>query len=310
MSAVQMNDMPPAAQASTRLRHARPSAAVSGQAAPWFRVTVLLIVGLVFLIPVIAMLEYTLRGKTGGYSLEHWTGLFAPENPRLYRNLGKGIGNSLLLMLLTIAYVWLLFLPTIVLVQLKFRKLARAFELLTVLPIAVPAIVLVVGLAPLYRIISQMTGGDVWTLSLAYGVLVLPFAYRAIVAELNGMDAATLSEAARSLGASWATVLVRIIVPGLRRGLTSATLITAAVVLGEFTVSSLLNRMTMQVALIQVSKSDPYAAVIVSLLSLLTVFLLLFVFASLDPQRRRDRRSARAARRAERDADALKKKEI
>lgn len=275
----------------TRMARPQVAGSVSGQPPTWLRRTILIVICGVFLIPLIAMLEFTLRQQTGGYGFEHWTGLFDPENSRKYRNLVKGIGNSLLLAGLTVGIVWVLFLPTIVLVHLQFPRLSRYFELLTVLPIAVPAIVLVVGLAPLYRVLVQLFGGHIWTLSLAYGILVLPFAYRAIVSELQGMNAVTLSEAARSLGASWLTVLLRVIVPGVRRGLTSATLITVAIVLGEFTVSSLLNRVTMQVALIEVSKSNPYAAVITSLLSLLLVFILLLIFASLRPA------SARGAQR-------------
>ena len=273
-----------------------PAATVSGQPPAWLRRTILIVICGLFLVPLLAMFEFTLRQQGGGYGLEHWAALVDPENSRMYRNLVKGIGNSLLLAVITIGIVWVLFLPTIVLVHLQFPRLARAFELLTVLPIAIPAIVLVVGLAPLYRIIVQTLGGHIWTLALAYGILVLPFAYRAIVAELEGMGAKTLVEAARSLGASWLTVLLRVIVPGVRRGLTSATLITAAVVLGEFTVSSLLNRVTMQVALVEVSKSDPYAAVITSLLSLVIVFALLFIFASIRPRgQRKQPKSAAAA---------------
>lgn len=258
---------------------------VSGVPAPWLRRTILLVIGGLFLVPIVSMLWFTLRLQGGGIGLDHWAALFDPENARSYRNLVTGITNSLVLAVITIAIVWFVFLPTIVLVHLQFPRLARAFELLTVLPIAIPAIVLVVGFAPLYRGIAQLFGSGVWTLAFAYGVLVLPFAYRAIASDLQGMHAATLAEAARTLGASWATVLIRVIVPGLRPGLTSATLITAAVVLGEFTVSSLLNRVTMQVALVEVSKSDPYAAVITSLLSLLIVFALLFLFASVNSKR-------------------------
>lgn len=268
-------------------------ARVPGVAPTWLRRTIIGVICGLFLIPLLAMLEFTLREQGGGYGLSHWVGLFDPENARLYRNLGKGITNSLLLAVITVAIVWLLFLPTIVLVHLQFPKIARIFELLTLLPIAIPAIVLVVGLAPLYRVIVQVLGGDIWTLALAYGVLVLPFAYRAIVSELQGMNAKTLTEAARSLGASWFSVLWRVIVPGLRRGLTSASLITAAVVLGEFTVSSLLNRVTLQVALVEVSKSNPWAAVITSLLSLVIVFVLLFVFASIRPRGERSSRKKR-----------------
>ncbi|MDI6023277.1 ABC transporter permease subunit [Leucobacter sp. UT-8R-CII-1-4] len=277
------------------MKHTKPiAAAVSGQPPAWLRRTILIVICGVFVVPLIAMFEFTLRQQDGGYGVQHWAALFDPENARMYRNLVKGIGNSLLLAAITIAIVWVLFLPTIVLVHLQFPRLARAFEMLTILPIAIPAIVLVVGLAPLYRVIVQIFGGDIWTLALAYGILVLPFAYRAIVSELQGMGAKTLVEAARSLGANWITVLWRVIVPGVRHGLTSATLITAAVVLGEFTLSSLLNRVTLQVALVEVSKSDPYAAVITSLLSLTAVFVLLFVFASIRPKGQRARRAGRS----------------
>lgn len=239
-------------------------------------------VGVVFLIPLLSMLEFTFRQMGGGYGLEHWRALFAPENARSTRALVQGIGNSLVLAALTVGIVLALFFPTIVLVHLRFPRLERALDLLTVLPIAIPAIVLVVGFAPLFRVLGNWGATGTWTLSLAYGVLVLPFVYRAINAELTGMDARVLAEAAQSLGAGWGTVLVRVIAPGLRGSLLAASLLTIAIVLGEFTVSSLLNRTTLQTALLQVSKSDPFVAVAVSLLALVGAFLLLLTVSGLD----------------------------
>lgn len=267
------------------------SARVPGRPSPVAARIVVAVVGGLFLIPLVAMLEFTLRQTAGGYGLEHWAALFDPENARRYRTLFQGIGNSFALAAIALAIVLVLFFPTIVLVHLRFPRLERALDLLTVLPIAIPAIVLVVGFAPVYRVIGQLLGSGVWTLGLAYGVLVLPFAYRAIVADLQGMDARTRAEAARSLGAGWGTVLVRVIAPGVRRGLLAASLLTIAIVLGEFTVSSLLNRTTLQVALLQVSKSDPFAAVIVSLLSLIVAFAVLLAVSSTgSATRRRARR--------------------
>lgn len=267
------------------------SARVPGRPSPVAARIVVAVVGGLFLIPLVAMLEFTLRQTAGGYGLERWAALFDPENARRYRTLFQGIGNSFALAAIALAIVLVLFFPTIVLVHLRFPRLERALDLLTVLPIAIPAIVLVVGFAPVYRVIGQLFGSGVWTLGLAYGVLVLPFAYRAIVADLQGMDARTRAEAARSLGAGWGTVLVRVIAPGVRRGLLAASLLTIAIVLGEFTVSSLLNRTTLQVALLQVSKSDPFAAVIVSLLSLIGAFaVLLAVSSTSSATRRRARR--------------------
>lgn len=257
-----------------------------GRPRPWLARTVITAIGLVFLVPLLAMLEFSLRQQgVEGYTLDHWVGIFDAENSRIYRNLFTGITNSFLLAALTLGLVLFLFFPTIVLVHLRFPALERSLDVLTVLPIAIPVIAMVVGFAPIYRLLGSMVGSGVWTLAFAYGVLALPFAYRAIVSDLHHMDARVRSEAARSLGASWTTVLVRVIAPGMRRGLFAASLITVAIVFGEFTVASLLNRVNLQTALLHLSKVDPYVATAVSLLSLIGVFLLLFVVSA----RRRER---------------------
>jgi len=159
-------------------------------------------------------------------------------------------------------------------------------EFICIIPITVPAIVLVVGLAPVYGVVVRLLGGSVWTLAFAYGITVLPYAYRAIQANLDAIDVITLSEAARSLSAGWGSVLVRVILPNLRRGVLAAAFISVAVVLGEFTIASLLNRVNLQTALLQVSQSDPYVAVIFALLALVLAFLLLLSIGRVGRSRR------------------------
>ena len=228
------------------------------------------------------MVEFTFRaGLAGGYTLDHWTGLFDPENARTYRNLFTAIGNSLLLALVTVAIVLVLLLPTMILVHLQFPRLRRALEFICIIPITVPAIVLVVGLAPVYSVVVKLFGGSIWTLAFAYGITVLPYAYRAIQSNLDTVDLITLSEAARSLGAAWLSVLWRVLLPNLRRGVLAASFISVAVVLGEFTIASLLNRTNLQTALLQISQSDPYVAVILALLALTFAFVLLLLIGRL-----------------------------
>jgi putative spermidine/putrescine transport system permease protein len=72
-------------------------------------------------------------------------------------------------------------------------------------------------------------------------------------------------------------VLFTALVPNLRVGLLAAALISAAAVLGEFTIASLLNRVNLQTALFVVSQEDPFVAVILALLALLFGFVLLTV---------------------------------
>lgn len=236
------------------------------------------VVGLLFLIPLASMLEFTLRrGLAGGYDFTRWIDLFGGQLTTTYKSVLVALGNSVVLAIGTVIVMLIILVPTMILVQLRFPKLRRMLEFVSLLPITIPAIVLVVGLAPIYSVVARIFGSGVWTLSFAYGILVLPFAYRAIATNLAAVDIITLSEAARSLGASWITVLWRILIPNLRRGLMAASFISIALVLGEYTIASLLNRVNLQTALVVVSKTDPFVAVILALLALITVFILLLI---------------------------------
>lgn len=252
---------------------------------------ILLAVAAVFAIPLLALLEFSLRdGLTGDYTLAHWTGLFDPENAREYRQLFQAIGNSAILAVVTVAIVLVLLLPTMLLVHLSLPRMRRVLEFVCIIPITVPAIVLVVGLAPVYGIVVRIFGSSVWTLAFAYGVLVLPYAYRAIQANLDAVPVVTLTEAARSLGASWPTALLRVVLPNLRRGVLAAAFITIAVVLGEFTIASLLNRRNLQTAILQLSQGDPWVAAILALLALALAFVLLIVIGRIGSAGKRSRR--------------------
>lgn len=242
------------------------------------RWVILIVVGLVFAIPILSMLEFTLRGGlAGGYNLDRWAGMLDPENARSYRGIWQGLTNSLILALVTVGIVVFILLPTMILVKLKLPRLRRLLEFVCIIPITVPAIVLVVGLAPVYGVVVRIFGSSSWTLAFAYGITVLPYAYRAMQSAMDAVPLVTLSEAARTLGSGWLTVVGRVILPNIRRGVLAASFISIAVVLGEFTIASLLNRQNLQTSLIEISRSDPWAAVIVALLALAFAFVLLVI---------------------------------
>ncbi|OAN35250.1 ABC transporter permease [Microbacterium sp. H83] len=240
-----------------------------------------ILVGAFFAIPLISTFLYTLRSTDDSLSFDRWAALFDPAASAAIRPIWTGLGNSLVLAVVTVAIVLLLLAPTMILVNLRFGSLKPAFEFAVLLPISIPAIVLVVGLAPIYLQIGRTLGTGTWTLAFAYGITVLPFAYRSIQASIDAADLRTLAEAARSLGASWPTVVLKVLAPNLRQGLLAASLISIAVVLGEFTIASLLNRQVFQTAMVVVQKQDPYAPAIFTLLALLFVFLLLLLIGRL-----------------------------
>lgn len=259
-----------------------------------FRWVVVTVLGLFFLVPLFAMLMFTIREPDGHYTFQTWRQFF--DWPRLastYPDLWAGMRSSGELVLLTVALMLVLLVPTVVWVRLRLPRLRRIVEFVCLLPLTIPAIVLVVGLAPVYAWVTYFLGGSAMTLTFAYTVLVLPYAYRAIDAGLSGIDVKTLSEAARSLGSGWGTVMWRVVLPNIRSAVLSASFLTVALVLGEFTIASLLNRTNLQVAVELLGKSSATMSVAVSLAALVLAFILLFALSFAGRRRGRNRRSIR-----------------
>lgn len=236
-----------------------------------WRWAIMFVVALYLLTPLAAMLDFSTRIGRGHRGLYAWRAI--AQQPDLL----SAIGTSLELALIVVIGVFILVVPTIVWVHLKLPKLRRPLELVCLLPLAFPAIVLVVGVARTYMWISIHLSESPLTLSAVYLVLILPYSYRSIAAALHAVDVHTLSEAARTLGASTGRVLFGIVMPTIRAGVMSAAVISIALVLGEYTIASLLNFQTMQVSINLIGQQDASIAVAVSLASLIFVFVLLAV---------------------------------
>ncbi|MEU4765770.1 ABC transporter permease subunit [Actinosynnema sp. NPDC023794] len=244
------------------------------------RFVILLVLGAFFLLPLVAMAEFSTRGAGGTRSLASWAAIV--DDPDLVEAILVSVQLAVTSSLVMLA----LLVPTMTWIRLRLPALRRLVEFLCLLPVAIPAIVLVVGMAPLYAWVNYFLGDSPLTLTFAYAVLVLPFAYRAIDAGLSAIDLKTLAEAARGLGASWGTVLLRVVVPNIRTALLGASLLSVALVLGEFTIASLLNFDTLQVRVNLLGKRDAGVSIAVSLLSLLFAFALLLLLSFVGRRRR------------------------
>lgn len=267
------------------------------------RSVILIVVGLVFLVPLAAMFEFTLR-TTGKKSLsfEHYASIFHPNVAAGvdYSPLFQGITNSLTICVITVAIILLVLLPTMLLVELRYPRARRILEFVCILPITIPSIVLVVGFVPVYQTVASIFGSQAWTLAFAIGIIVLPYAFRPIATNISAFDLVTLSEAARSLGGGWPIVIWRIILPNMRRGIVSSVFLTIAVVLGEYTIASFLSQNTFQTALLLISQTDSYVATIFALAALVFAFVLLVLigrFGAINPGAREASRARRAAKR-------------
>ena len=252
-----------------------------------FRYVVFTVFGLFFLLPLLALARWSLEGaKLGSWSLTAWRQIASYSNEGI-PPLISTVEITLELAVITSVVMLVLVVPTMIWIRLRVRWLARTMEFLCLLPLTIPAIVLVVGLGPIYNKIAHLSLSTLM-LFWVYVILALPYAYRALAAGLNAIDATTLSEAARSLGASWFTVIVRVIAPNMRQSILNAVLLTWSLVLGEFTIAYLLLYTNLQVELYSISRNTPNAGVLfsTSFAALLFAFALLMILSYVGRRRR------------------------
>lgn len=241
-----------------------------------------LMFGAFFLFPLYAMGDFATRDlQSGGRTMAAWVNLLADDA------LFAAILTSLSLAVLTVTAMLALLVPTMIWVRLRAPWASRFIEFLCLLPLTIPALVVVVGLRNVYLWVTYLLGESALTLAFVYVVLVLPFAYRALDAALSAIDLRTLAEAARSLGAGWASTIVAVIVPNIAAGILSAAFISIAVVLGEYTVASLSGFQTLPVQIVEIGKSDGPTSVAASLATLIFGFILLLVLSMVTRRRRR-----------------------
>jgi len=245
-----------------------------------FRYVVFTVFGLFFLVPLLAMARFSLEGATlGTWSLTAWKQIASYQGTGV-PPLISSIEITLELAVITCAVMLVLLVPTMIWVRLRVRWLARTMEFLCLLPLTIPAIALVVGLGQIYNKLQHFSLSALM-LFWVYVILALPYAYQALSAGLSAIDVETLSEAARSLGASWFTVMMRVIAPNMRQAILNALLLTASLVLGEFTIAFLLLYNNLQVELYSISRNTPNAGVLfsTSLAALLLTFVLLLILS-------------------------------
>jgi putative spermidine/putrescine transport system permease protein len=210
----------------------------SARLGPWI---IVILSALYFVVPLIATFEFSMRKRRGEYSFDAYRSVF--EDNRFLQSFGYSTMVAVAAILVGI----LLVVPTAYWIRLKLPRLRPVIEFITLMPLVIPAIVVVFGYLRLYNssswlpFTSSARATDL-LLIFSYVTLALPYTYRAVDTGLRAIDVRTLTEAAQSLGAGWATILFRVILPNVRSGVMSGAFLTFAIVIGEFTIASLLDR--------------------------------------------------------------------
>ncbi|HTK06488.1 MAG TPA: ABC transporter permease subunit [Ktedonobacteraceae bacterium] len=239
--------------------------------------TLFLILALIYLlVPLGAMLAFGLSGDSLFSSFQK---IFSDKD--FYNTLLTSLELAVTATLLSL----ILITPTAYWVQIRLPKLRVLLEILSLIPFAVPAIVLSLGLLEVYGTPDTLTAifsfglvpllsGPPFTiantpplLACAYVIISLPFVYRPIDNSLRALNATVLTEAGQSLGANWWNIFWHVILPNIWPGMISAALLTFSTAMGEYTLASLFGIYTFPNYLNQVGQMDPHEAASLSVFS-------------------------------------------
>ena len=194
-----------------------------------------------FIVPLVATFEFSLRMRRGYYSFDSYASVFSDPNFQ------ATFGYSVLIGIFSILVGIVIVVPAVYFVRLRLPWLRPFMEFFTLLPLIIPAIILVYGYIRLYNSSSivPFTGSALGTdilLTFAYVTLALPYTYRAVDTGMRTIDVRTLTEAAQIAGANTIQIISQIILPNILVAVLSGAFLTFAIVIGEFTIASLLNR--------------------------------------------------------------------
>jgi putative spermidine/putrescine transport system permease protein len=238
----------------------------------------LVLVMIYLLVPLGATLAFGFSGPSG-LDFSGYRNVFNDRD--FSQTLLLSLELAVIAMILSIVLVT----PTVYWVQLRLPQARPLLDFLSLVPFAVPAILMSLGLLEVYAspnpLISVLSFGLVPVLSAppfvlanspqllvcAYVIISLPFVYRPIDNSLRAMNARVLTEAASSLGSGWWRTFLTVIVPNIWPGVISAALLTFSTAMGEFTLAQLFQIYTFPIYLDQTGQQDPHKAALLTIIS-------------------------------------------
>lgn len=273
---------------------------------------------LYFFGPFLATILFTFHVPgTSGWNASAYTEILHPTGTGQL-SIGSALGYSLALSLATIVLSMVVMVPTQLLLHLRLPRLRPLVEVICLLPLVFPPIVLAAGVQDVFGWAGPQVGGThgnalfgflTWIkdaghpllLCVLYMVMSLPFVYRTIDAGIAAIDVRTLSEAARSLGASWPRTIISVLLASLRTSLVNAAFLVFALSMGEFTVATTLGYLKpfpVWLETLPTNSGQTQAAISALSLIVVEVLMLTMVFGSAVAGRRKTPRLGREVVRA------------
>lgn len=171
-----------------------------------------------------------------GFTLSWYAELFSK---RMYLRAIKmsifvGVGTVLVNLFLAIPAVYAVYTS-------GSTRLRNLFNGIAMLPVAIPPLVMGMGLIQAYNWPWFSLVGTWQLLLVAHVIYTIPFTIKPLMANMELLRWTSLEEAAESLGASRFYTISRVLVPNLQPGILAGAVMTLAMSLGEFQLAVLLS---------------------------------------------------------------------
>jgi putative spermidine/putrescine transport system permease protein len=246
-----------------------------------WRFVIFAIAGIYFLVPLWAAFRFSLAYNGTGFSAQAYSGLTGQTG------FGSAIWLSAQLAIVTTVFELAIMVPTTVYIHLRLPQMKRVMDFVTALPIVIPPVVLILGVL---GVAPARLKASPFLLALEYVVLAVPFSYRALDAGVRSLDVRTLVDASRSLGGNWMATMWRVLLPNMRAAVLSATVLTVALVLGEYTMASLDQYQTFPTWIVLFESQNAHVSVAASLMALFLTWLVLLAISMVGRRRKSDDR--------------------
>lgn len=217
----------------------------------------LALTGFVGLFLVLPILLSIMAGLTANYFQGIASGLTLRWVGEVWTLYSGTVFRSLLIALACLGVTLVLGVPAAYVLAKSRTRLARLFEELLVMPVAIPGLAIALALIIVYGGWRGFRAGSLFILT-GHVLFTLPFMVRAVLAVLAAIDLKALEEGAASLGAGFWQRFATVVLPNCRSGMLAGALMVVTLSMGEFNLTWMLH--TPLTKTLPVGLADSYAS--------------------------------------------------
>jgi len=187
---------------------------------------------------------------------------------------GSTVGASIWLALACVLSTLVLGVPCAYGLARSRSRLARAFEELLLLPVAVPGLATALALILVYGNMTSLRQSFLFIL-IGHVIFTLPFMVRTVSAAFQRHDLLAMEEAARTLGAGFMQRFLGVLVPAVLPAIVAGMLMVFTLSIGEFNLTWMLH--TPLTRTLPVGLADSYASMRIEVGSAYTLVFLIVI---------------------------------